>query len=514
MPRASTTWPWIAAALIGLLLGCAESPPSSKPHVAQGSPAKPKAATPRKAKPAEPTTPAPAPTPKGPPNRPSPRVESGAPLAGLMEQADREVDPLAVRPTVGGKVRAIDEKKAASLGIRKVEGTHLTLFTDLPADPDIDELPKVFDLAIPQWCDYFNVPAAKLVGWKIRACLVKDKEKPEAFQAADLMPKDLPPFPYGYQRDFEFWLYNQPSAFYRRHLFLHEGTHAFMFHHLGGGGPAWYTEGVAELCGTHRWAEGKLTLRYFPRSKEETPEWGRIKIIRDETSLRKVMSVEGILAYNDRAHSRTEPYAWCWGLCAFLDGHPRFQGAFRKMQAEVANRRDFNDKFQRLYTPEEWAAIHEQWQLFHLQLDYGYDVARADFEVRAGTPLPTAGATAVVQADKYWQPSGIRLEAGKTYRLTATGRYEVGRSTKPWTCEPGGVTFRYYQGRPLGMLLAAVRTDQFTGAELTGLATPIPIGAGATFTAPRKGTLYLAINESPGGLADNSGTLSVQVVAE
>jgi hypothetical protein len=76
------------------------------------------------------------------------------------------------------------------------------------------------------------------------------------------------------------------------------------------------------------------------------------------------------------------------------------------------------------------------------------------------------------------------------------------------------VTFRYYQGRPLGMLLAAVRTDQFTGTELTGLASPIPIGAGATITAPRTGTLYLCINEAPGGLGDNSGTLSVQVVGE
>ena len=72
---------------------------------------------------------------------------------------------------------------------------------------------------------------------------------------------------------------------------------------------------------------------------------------------------------------------------------------------------------------------------------------------RAGTPSVT------VAADRGWQNSGLRLEAGVSYRLTAAGRYQVAKTTKVWWCEPGGVSIRYYRGRPLGILLAAVRPD-------------------------------------------------------
>ena len=47
----------------------------------------------------------------------------------------------------------------------------------------------------------------------------------------------------------ELWLHDQPTAYYRRHLLLHEGTHVFMASFLGGCGPGWYMEGTAELFG-------------------------------------------------------------------------------------------------------------------------------------------------------------------------------------------------------------------------------------------------------------------------
>ena len=50
----------------------------------------------------------------------------------------------------------------------------------------------------------------------------------------------------------EFWLFDQPTDYYVRHLLLHEGTHVFMVSFLGGCGPGWYMEGTAELLGTHR----------------------------------------------------------------------------------------------------------------------------------------------------------------------------------------------------------------------------------------------------------------------
>ena len=81
-----------------------------------------------------------------------------------------------------------------------------------------------------------------------------------------------------------------------------------------------------------------------------------------------------------------------------------------------------------------------------------------------------------------------------------------------WDCEPGGVTIRYYHGQPLGILLAAIRATG--GAGSSGLIKPIVIGSGATLTPQYTGTLYLRVNESAGGLADNQGTLEVEVVPE
>ena len=101
----------------------------------------------------------------------------------------------------------------------------------------------------------------------------------------------------------------------------------------------------------------------------------------------------------------------------------------------------------------------EQWQLFLLQLEYGYDLER---EAIVYEPPGTALADSRemrVRADRGWQSAGVRVEAGQTYVLEAAGRYQVAHEPQVWWCEPGGVTIRYYRGRPLGMLLAAASDE-------------------------------------------------------
>ena len=52
----------------------------------------------------------------------------------------------------GGRVCGAAEPVAA--GFRQVAGKHLTLVTDLPPSPAVDELPRLFDAAFPRWCEY------------------------------------------------------------------------------------------------------------------------------------------------------------------------------------------------------------------------------------------------------------------------------------------------------------------------------------------------------------------------
>ena len=71
----------------------------------------------------------------------------------------------------------IDEERVAAAGIRKITGRHLTLYTDLPEAPAIEELPQVFDAAIPQWSEYFGVDAATSESWQQVGYLMQDKAR-------------------------------------------------------------------------------------------------------------------------------------------------------------------------------------------------------------------------------------------------------------------------------------------------------------------------------------------------
>ncbi|HEY2761503.1 MAG TPA: hypothetical protein VGI75_12190, partial [Pirellulales bacterium] len=374
----------------------------------------------------------------------------------------------------------LDEAKVRAAGIRKLEIRRLVLYTDLPPAPDVDELPKVFDQAFELWCKYFAIDAAQHADWKMRASLIDD---PARFIAAGLIPPDLPKFFNGYTRGHECWLNNQTSSYYRRHLLLHEGVHGIMFTLLGDHAPPWYIEGMAELLGTHHWQDGKLELPYFPKSRDEVPKLGRIDIVQKDFEQHHAKSLTDVMAYDNQAHLKVEPYGWSWAACAFLNGHPRYRDRFQHLLPLLKSTDDFNTKLVEAYG-NDFNRLAEEWQVFVADLDYDYDFDRTAIDFASGErlksspPLPLGegrgegvykkgAATVTVQADRGWQNSGLQLEAGKACKLTATGRFQVaidpkdhiGNSPKPWISEPGGVSIRYIHGRPLGQLLAAVRPD-------------------------------------------------------
>ncbi len=432
----------------------------------------------------------------------------------LASDQDDSGDPTTATGTVGRSTGLdnqsdellIDDTKAAVLGIRKLTGRHLILYTDVPTSADVDELPAAFDAAVPLWCQYFDLTVDRAADWQMIGFLMSEKNR---FAGAGMYPDDLPPFPHGYQRRRYLWLYEQTDDYYRRHLLLHEGTHAFMDHFLGGIGPPWYAEGMAELLATHRWQDRRMTLAYFPRDKSETPGWGRIKLIRDEAAAARGLMPEAIMNFGSTAHRRVEAYAWCWGLAVFLDVHPLSQASFRRLRGKVSDP-DLTVWFKD-QVGADWPELNEQWQLFVMNADYGYDILREQIQRVASRPLPPDGVTTTIAVGRGWQSSGIRLEPGATYRVRARGRYQLGRSHDIWWCEPNGITLHYHQGRPLGMLLGAVRDDARPLAGLTPLARPDGIGLETDLTIQSPGTLYLRINDRSAGLADNVGQIEVQI---
>lgn len=400
----------------------------------------------------------------------------------------------------------IDPAKLAANGLRQLQGKHLTLITDLPSAPEVDELPAVFDAAFPLWCEYFNVDPVKAADWRVKGCLLS---REEPFVAADLYPSDLPKFLNGYARGDAFWLRDQPSAQYRRHLLLHEGTHAFMEKMFGGGGPPWYSEGISEYFGTHYWRDGQLTIGVVPTSKAEMPMWGRIKIIRDDFAAQQGKTLDDVMNYAMDAHLQTNPYGWCWGAVVYLETDPRTHAEFRKLQEYVRLGYDMNRRFKEALA-DQWPQINEGWQMFVANADYGYDFARNQIVYGAGKPITGGSATAVIQTNRGWQSTGILLEAGKTYDIAARGNYLLQQDPQ-WPCQPNGVTLHYFNGRPLGELLCGLRPDDWNGPSASPLTIFESVGTRRTLTPPLTATLYMKVNDNPGQLADNIGEVEIIV---
>lgn len=437
-------------------------------------------------------------------DRSTPDGERSPPSDGAPAPAPADVGG---RPVEFAPVK-LDPDRIAAAGLRTIEGRHLTLATDLPTAPEIDELPAVFDQAVAQWADYFQLPAERWKSWRLVGCLMQSKER---FELAGLWNARLPPFTQGYQEGLQIWLYEQPTAYYRRHLLLHEGTHAVLSTLVGGSGPPWYAEGMSELLATHRWADGRLTLRTLPASRDESPGWGRIKIVRDDYSAGRGKALEDVMRYGPDAHLQVEPYGWCWAISRFYDDHPKTQKPFRELRRDVHDPSlDFSRRFYQTLKPD-WADLTEDWQLFVSGLEYGYDLSRNLVERKPGRALPDEGATVKVAVDRGWQSTGWRLEANRAYEFTARGRYRLAAKPEEWSSEAGGVTLRYHQGKPLGLLLGAIRPDLLPPGALTPLATPDEIGLGRGAVIEQTGTLYVKINDAPGELADNAGELTLEI---
>ena len=362
----------------------------------------------------------------------------------------------------------VDDARAAAAGIRKLPGKRLTLYTDL-AGAEIDQLPAVFEQAFPQWCRYFGVNESEHADWHMTGFLMKDKAR---FVAAGLLPGDVPPF-------------RGPRLSAGRHVLALTSSRATCI-----AASCCCTKGRTGSC-TRCWAAAarRGTWRDWPNTSARTagktagsrsatcreaarksPGWGRVRTIQDPVAAAPGVQAESGHRLLRRPHiARPNPMpgvgrpSRCWTAI------PAIKSVFASSSATSAQP-DFNERFYRLFEPD-WQELCEEWQLMVTGMEYGYDVARSAVDFTPGKPLAgRTGAEITVAADRGWQNSGLRLEAGEKYRLTAAGRYQVAKEPKIWWCEPGGVSIRYYHGRPLGILLAAVRPDHPAAGQPLGAA--------------------------------------------
>ena len=398
-------------------------------------------------------------------------------------------------------------------GIRLVRGKHLLLFTDLPSSKEVDRLPVIFDQAVPQWAEAFDIAKHDFEQWQMVGCLMKDRE---IFRQVGLCPDAIQAFRNGFSQEKMLWMFDQKSDYYRRHLLLHEGVHGFMSTFFETLSPPWHAEGMAELLATHWWDEtskSRPEVGYFPLEKQHVPMLGRIRIVRGEVDQGRSRNIKQILAYGAEAHSKNVPYGWCWALAAFLDGHPNYQGRFRELNRSVTGS-NYNENFLQAYQ-DDWQELESEWLLFVREIDYAYDLDRAAILYRKGKPIQQSGLgiMTTISTGSGWQPTNAFLESGETYHIRADGQFSMQGTTaeERWLSDPGGITLHYSSGQPLGVLQAIlippekIRGDYFNASRVQ------LIGREKHWTPDQSGTLYLRINNKASRLPDNEGSIRVDI---
>ncbi len=388
--------------------------------------------------------------------------------------------------------------------LRYLSGKHLELITDLPPREDVDDLPAVFDAAVVLWAKYFELPDPQFQSFRPRAFLMKD---PQRFRRAGFLPSDLPPFPTGFYRDGRIWLYEQPVAYYRRHLLLHEGVHAFCEELLGGSGSPWYSEGIAEYLALHRWLDNRLQVGINPVAPDEVPFWGRIKLLRQAATSGKPLRLPEVMQFGADAHRQLEPYAWSWAAVFFFENHPAYREPFALCRQHLADRSPaFSQQLVSRYG-SNWSHVQLEWYVFIHELEFGYDLSRASLQFEPPRSENAASFSVTLRADQGWLITGIHLEKEQPVQFSARGRYQLAQQPSIWWCEPQGITLHYYRGKPLGALLAAIVPDQ----DPTTMSRPVLVGKGLIWRPEHSGRLCLKINDSPALLADNAGQLQIVV---
>jgi hypothetical protein len=393
-------------------------------------------------------------------------------------------------------------------GFERLRGRYIDVITDMPLSDELRELPAAFDAAMPLWCQAFGMQLVDVKDWHVDAYVMLERER---FRAAGFIPARVENFVYGFQLGDALWVTEQPSAYYRRHLLLHEGTHWFMSRKFGSNAPPWLMEGMAEWFGTHAWNGQVLTMNLVPKANTDVPFWGRITLIQKQLREGNAPSLESILRYGNTAHQQVDAYAWSWAAVMFLKNHPNSSAAFANMMKQPM--RDDATLTRWLFAElrEEWPRLRGDWRAFVSELEYGYDLTRGMLKIGEAKQLGGQAIEVQVRADQTWQSAGVLLSAPGTVEIKATGQYSVGTDPGPWVCEPQGVTLEYEQGEPLGKLLLAIVAPISKEAKNTIKLTPLPIGAGGRIKVEEAGELFFRINEKSGGLADNSGTLNVVV---
>lgn len=407
----------------------------------------------------------------------------------------------------------LDRAALRANGLSVYESKRLVLVTDVPAEM-VEGLPELADQLFDTLVRELGAPRPEIKGaeFQVTGFLIDAKER---FEQAGVLPPEDYPFRHGRHFDYQFWMNNQASSYYRRHLMLHEFVHCFMTADFGMFDipPLWYTEGIAEYFATHRLNNGTAEFGIMPESADGFEGWGRITTIKEAVA--KVVSgdsfdsisLEAVRHPPDNEFVSDLKYAQAWALVWLIRNHPDLKTPFSGFN-NVRSRDQFLAAEQ-CVSEDLWDQLAIHWPLYLFSLTEGFDSQQSCVPIAAQKiSEPSLPATLELPAQSEWLAVGRSFVKGQGIELTCLGRYVMHDQPRPWVSEPAGITIDYWRGLPLGRIfLLAISSD---GRKCQR----VSIGSSASMTMPFDGTLWFQINDSAASRQENSGSASVTIRVE
>ena len=263
-------------------------------------------------------------------------------------------------------------------------------------------------------------------------------------------------------------------------LAQHEAVHAYCMLAFGRTGPVWYREGMAEVgrC----WRNDDTAVR---------ASTALLEYVRgtDPKSLRAIVN-DSVKADADT----DENSVWRWALCHLLGRNENYTQRFKTLGLALLTGQDVN--FWDVYgnqSPE----IEFEFRFFlkHMEPGYRVDLCSWDWKTAAAVPR-RGGARSRIRASLGWQASRATVAAGEEFRFDAAGAWSIDSDHSPLSADgnaAGG-----------GRLVGCVLSDYTLSDEFE-------LGRSGMFVAPVDGSLFLRCRDSWGEVADNHGTINVQI---
>ncbi len=272
-------------------------------------------------------------------------------------------------------------------------------------------------------------------------------------------------------------------SFANHRIVQHEAVHAYCYLAFGRTGPKWYAEGMAEMGAM--WVEGETRVT-APKFRTEFLRRAERKSIKDITQRDT----------NEVGSWKT--YSYRWALCHLLANNTNYARRFRPLGLEMLTARKAS--FTKTYGKQS-RELEFEYNFFLDHVQPGFDVAACswDWDASFRKPKSNKPVTSTIQAMGGWQPSGVSVEAGKTYRWETSGTWQIEKDGDKLTAA----------GRKPGRhgCLAAVIMTRFKLGE------PFQLGVSGEITPEESGDLYFRCNDQWGAISNNSGEMIVSLVA-